>query len=235
MNYKQTIDRFRSIIERYAFEGKAVKDPRNGEIMAELSLTQMEWGNKFKLNEVAGTLDLVADQSLYTVGSNAYNIPSDLHDFKYIELNRTSDPYNLTRVSKDQMNAIYKCDGLPTKWTLYGTDDNRVLELDAIPENSYDVTNYPESRLNYLYQRKLEYFGGKTGTFSDYDETKADFGGSWKIEEVYHGFMIEYSAAKYVGDTNMMIYWEAKAKAQYDNRPTYVNTGLKYNMGIAND
>lgn len=234
MNYKASIDLFRSRYQTEAYNrGKTVKNLTNGEVMMYLSSAQNYLQANFGVYEKLHTLDLVSGQSDYAVGNTATTIPSDLQNINTIETAGNVEPIILDRVSKDQMNLELKANGLPTKYTVYGSNNSRVLELNSLPDASYDLTVYPRHRLNILYAPKLEIFSGSNGTFADYDEAQADFGGEWKIPSEWHGLIIDGALGYVYGDLMSKFY--AMAQEFANNRPTYIELGGNYYLGVENN
>lgn len=205
-----------------------------------LSQAQQYLGDTFSLYEKTGTLDLVQSQSLYTIGSGATNIPKDLLSIKTAELNGNTLQHTKTNkvgiTSKEEMNAIEKSTGLPKKLTIYNVNDNRVLEIDSIPEYSYDASSYPESRINYQYAARLDLFDSTAGTansitFSDYNTATAGYGGSWKIPAEWHSLIIEGALAEIFPDLKGQFIDNAR-RMQSMVKPKFVRKTLTYSLGF---
>ena len=97
---------------------KQVQDLSLPDIMYYLSVAQQYLNDEYHLYEINTTIDLVADQSVYVVGINAYNLPKNLQIIKSAELNGNNlqlpNGNKLTKTSKEFMDNQYKLAGLPS-------------------------------------------------------------------------------------------------------------------------
>lgn len=235
MNYKDSISIFRN---KAHIEARKRKEDElkltNNEIMFLLSEAQQKLSNKYQIFERSATVDFVAGQSIYSMGSGASNLPTDFLDLRYIKV-PFSPPYNLEEISKGEMDTIEKVSGLPSKYCLYNTGGQKVLELDVNPEYSYDVSLYPEYRLNLVYIARVGLFDSTAGTsasisFSDWDETAEDYGGSWKLPEDWHSLIINLALSEIYPQMYEGVSIEAERlfKSQFPIR----TIRLKYKLGM---
>ncbi len=225
MTYKLAIDQFRLRYRQICFERKLQPFGfTNREIMLMLSQLQKELGEK--IDEATADLILVSGQYEYTQGTGTANIPYDL--FNPLSVIRDTDTKPLRRTSitevrsrQQDVNTAY-----PTCYTLELTNNGIKFVVDK-----------GSGTLHILYARKFTLFGdsyipgteGETTNiydFSDYDETKTGYGGSFKLSEQFQPLMVEGALCTAFPD----LYQFYALKLADTNKPKFVNTKSRYNL-----
>lgn len=223
MTYKLAIEQFRLRYRQKCFEKKLSPYAfTNREIMLMLSQLQKELGET--RDEATADLLLVSGQYEYTQGAGVSNIPYAL--FNPLSVIRDTDTKPLRRTSivevrarQQDTNTIY-----PSCYTLELT--NNTIKF---------VVDKGEGTLHILYTRKFTLFGdsyvpaeGDTNKydFSDYDETKAGYGGSFKLSEQFQPLMIDGALCIVFPE----LYEFYALKLSDTNKPKFFNTKSRYKL-----
>ncbi len=223
MTYKLAIEQFRTRYRQLCFERKlSPYGYTNREIMLMLSQAQKELGET--RDEATADLLLVSGQYEYVQGTGTSNIPYDL--FNPLSVIRDTDTKPLRRTSMSEVrarqedtNTIY-----PSCYTLELT--NNTIKF---------VVDKGEGTLHILYTRKFTLFGdsydpsgGTTNIydFSDYDETKTGYGGSFKLSEQFQPLMIDGALCIVFPE----LYEFYALKLAGTNKPKFNNTKSRYNL-----
>lgn len=225
MTYKLAVEQFRTRYRQICFERKlSAYGFSNREIMLMLSQAQKELGET--TDEATADLLLVAGQYEYVQGETTSTIPYDL--FNPLSVIRDTDTKPLRRTSmaevrarQQDVNTTY-----PTCYTLELTNNGIKFVVDK-----------PLGTLHILYVRKFTLFGDSyipdplganvnEYDFSDYDETKTDFGGSFKLSEQFQPLMIESALCTVFPD----LYQFYALKLANTNKPKFINTKSRYNF-----
>lgn len=135
--------------------------------------------------------------------------------------------HQLEVISREDMSRITKIQGDPKRYTVYGTDNDKVLEIDTLPSEG--------SQLEYLYYARFEMFDETAGTsnslsFSDYDTSLSGYGGSWKLPLQWQNLIVEGAIAS-IFPEKMNLYL-SKIHNLHNRRPEYVSGRLRYSLGI---
>ena len=109
-------------------------------------------------------------------------------DIKAIKIGKTYRDEDVPPIERAGINEILKeakNGGDPTKWALVSNEsDNFIIEINSLPENDYDETDYPENFLMVYYYPRYRIYDSSYANYaelSDYDETETDYGGDWKL------------------------------------------------------
>lgn len=244
MDYKNSISRFRTVLKRESISRKLpVYKMSDNEIMLELSIVQEFIQNTYKARDRYTTVDLVSGQSEYVIGSGASNLPTDFDEVRNLELAGNTESYiiPLVPISKDQMNNLYKESGMPRYYCTYQNDGSKVLELDKIPDQSYDADAYPYARLNMNYYPKVIAFDDKAGT--DENITFPATGtnawvatsqtGVWVLPEKWQSLIIDGAIATVLSDDKLYSKFLLKCQDLNSKKYDKISMGLTYNIGIS--
>ncbi|HRK00917.1 MAG TPA: hypothetical protein PL089_15005 [Ignavibacteria bacterium] len=142
-------------------------------------------------------------------------------------INDSSYLHQLEMISREDMSRITKIQGEPKRYTVFGMDNDKVLEIDTIPGEGL--------ALEYLYYARFEMFDENAGTsnslsFSDYNTSLSGFGGSWKIPLQWQNLIVEGAIAG-IFPEKMNLYL-SKINNLHNRRPEYVSGRLKYSLGV---
>jgi hypothetical protein len=224
MTYKLAIDQFRLRYRQLCFERKlSPYGFTNREIMLLLSQAQKELGET--RDEATADLILVSGQYEYVQGSGTSNIPYDL--FNPLSVIRDGDTKPLRRTSMDEVRARQQDVNTtyPTCYTLELTNNGIKFVVDK-----------DSGTLHILYVRKFTLFGDSyvpvgVGAvneydFSDYDETKTDYGGSFKLSEQFQPLMVEGALCTVLPE----LYQFYALKLADTNKPKFINTKSRYKL-----
>jgi len=244
MDYKNSISRFKTVLKRESLRrGIPVYDMRDTEIMLELSVVQCFLQDTYKAKDSYAGVELVSGTSEYVIGSGASNLPTDFDDIRNIELAGNTEGYikPIYPLSKDQMNNIYKESGLPGYYCLYQNDSAKVLELDSIPDQSYDATAYPYAKLNINYYPKVIAFDDKAGTADNitFPATGTNAWvvtsqtGKWVLPEKWHLLIIDGAIATVLSDASLYGLFLTKCQDLASKKYDKISMGLTYNVGIS--
>lgn len=226
MYYSEVINAFRlEYADQCSNRGVTPRNFTNAEIMYKLSKIQKE------LCEVHRLFDTYYQKTL-TVGTNAYSLSSQyVFDIKHIQIDGATNTDSLTKSDIDEVKQSIT-NGTNSVPTLYNWDSvNETL--------TFDGTVTSGMKLNIWFWKKFWVFiPDPAGTrrnysFLDYDETKTGYGGSFSIPNEYISLMIDGAIASIFPD--MINSYMIKLNQAIINRPTSINFGLKYYMGIDND
>lgn len=180
MTFKQSINQFRTDYNHICRANDINElNLDEKEIFLNISKAYAELSFTERLIEKKGTVDLVLNQYEYTTGTGASNIPELLLDIIQVRFNDAgSNMIILDKVSYEDMPTTSRPGGLPTQWTLHGTNDARKLIIDTLPDQSYTSSN--GYRLTLLYREKVMLYSGTAeDSFASLDFGSATGGGSW--------------------------------------------------------
>lgn len=241
MNYREGYDQFITEYETACRErGVTPRNLTQKEAIMYLSKSQKYLGNNYDLVEADYNLNLTAGKYQYTEGTDQDDIPAEVKRIDFV--------HNSTRTIKlDKKNieelvpAEGRGAGLPTAWTLHGTNSSRTLEIDSIPDKSYgadlSLGEDPTYRLIIHYVKKLyTYTGSALNTFSDIDFTdEEEWGGSFSLPEgEWDDLIIMGAVAMAIGskakDLKAEFYDLAETKGK--KKPHYTSNKLKYSFGV---
>lgn len=237
MNYKIGCDLYRSRYEREAFIKRyPVPKMTDREILLELSIAQKELSETYRLTQKTQTLDLVLNQYQYVVGMGASNISTDILDIDSIFMNPSlttglgSEPVFLQKASLQDIGNIIKPSGQPQRYAYDDSDSDSVLWLDTLPAGySSDTT----SRLFISYNQRMYLLfdtpDNDNTTWSDYDETASDYGGSFKLPNQFHSLIVESALA--VAFPNLKEELYMKINKMVKSKPQSVSGKLRYSFG----
>lgn len=139
----------------------------------------------------------------------------------------------LRRVSREDMFRTDKQSGFPCEYTIYGTDDQRVFEINSFPDKSYGDDN--SYQLSYIYIKRIEPFDDTAGTtdsisFPNYDEGAIGFGGEWDIPLQWQPLLVEGALAEIF--EKRIPAFEAKIQELVQSTPKSITTSNKYHLGV---
>ena len=235
MNYKDSISLFRTQIDIEQFNRKApVMVMTDKQVMVYLSMIQNQLQRNYLLYEKSVDITLKAGICVYDVGTNAYNIPSDIYRIKNVSIpNQYPD---LIGISKDQMLASEK-ELVITKYCYYGTNENAKLEINAKPLYDYGI-NYPNSKLVLKYYPAFSLFDSKAGTTNatfpipngtlpnEWSEAVQD--GEWLLPPEWHDLIISGGVALIFKDLKKEWIMECERMTKDDK----IDLSLTYKIGI---
>lgn len=180
MTFRQSINQFRTDYNHICLSNDIREINLNEkEVFLNISKAYAELSFTERLIEKKGTVDLVLNQYEYTTGAGASNIPELLLDIVQVRFNDAgSNMVILDEVSYEDMPTVSRPGGLPTQWTLHGTNDARKLIINTLPDQSYTSSN--GYRLTILYREKVMLYSGTAeDSFSSLDFSSATGGGNW--------------------------------------------------------
>lgn len=236
MTYKTAIELFQTKYRLYCLT-KGIKEIRidKNEIFILITEAYARYANKHKLiqkvsvdNTTAQT-NLVAGQRVYTSGTGAENIPSDIDDIYMITLNDT-DKTPVDKVNISALRGIVAGSGTPSKYAIDKT--TKVLELDASPTASYAADN--SNRLIIHYTARVEPFtGAATGSYAALSFTATDFGGSFLTDDRWSALFVMAALSQ----MNVISVNEVEnlEKELIQSRPAFYDTELPTYLGCYND
>lgn len=237
MNYKVACDLYRSRYNRQAFKRKEpVPKLTDKEILLELSIVQKELSETYRLASQTQTLDLILNQYQYVVGTGASNIKADILDIDSIFMNPSSTtgvadkPVFLHKASLQDIGNILKLSGQPKRYAYVDGDADSVLWLDTLPAG-YSSDSTSRLFINYN-QRMFLFYNTQTNantTWSDYDETSATYGGSFKIPNQFHSLIVEGALANAFPELTEL--YLLKVKEMVRSKPQSVSGKLQYSFG----
>lgn len=194
MNYKETIDLFRSQYGDNCFSrGLQEKNFTDLNIFTRLSQVQSELSNKYRLYDVLTTFTVTATKTytLDTIAPDCLNV---------IKISYNGIP--LDKVSYDKISEYTTETGVPLQYSIYGTGSSRKLIFDLIPTETatYDIYYYKRLNVQGTVVDSGHWVDG------DYNETKTDFGGTWNIPEEFHYSIVEGALARIFPDMMIVHY-----------------------------
>lgn len=194
MTYKEGISRF-LLRYKYACLSQGLKQVKlsDKEALMFLSEPYADICNQEKLITSLATVDLIASQYEYSTGTGASNIPANLLDVFKVTLN-DSQFTKLEKVSG--FGDLNRISGQPTQYTILYTNNNRVLQIDSLPD-AYSTDT--DNRLNVHYCKKIfTYSGSAENSFSDLDFTSSSYGGSFLNPTEWDNVIIEGTIANLI-------------------------------------
>lgn len=163
----------------------------NADIMFKGSKVQQWLGNTYKLVKQTTGLRLQGGVSSYNTsdfeytGTLTYLDKIDFVTADKVMLNNGT--HLLSKVDLQVLESADKSAGFPQSYSFNPTIAGRQFEIDAIPNKSYaDDNNY---RLSINYSLRMDLF--PEGSFSDYAEDVANFGGSFQLPKEWDMAIIE--------------------------------------------
>lgn len=227
MKYKTGVSLFRSRYERLENKPKMT----DYEILAELSVAQQNIGNELRLpkssrDNATAQLTVNITNSVYSTGTGAGNVPTDIEHIIAIFLNddvrREVKPVS---VSKMRGYQIYSA--IPTFYTYYEVMGvGHKLEFDTKPDSAYLV--------DIRYIPKLELFvpsDTDNTTWSDFDETASDYGGKFKIPTVWENAMVLGALGLATLDANILGLYEAEVERLKLKAPIVASGKIPFDDG----
>lgn len=139
-------------------------------------------------------------------------------------------PKFLTKASLGDIGNVQRLAGLPTRYAFHDADDDSVLWIDSLP-NDYSADK--TSRLFIIYNQKMYLFfddpDNNNTTWSDYDESESDYGGSFKLPNQFHSLIVEGALA--TAFPELYKNYIAKANSMVRTKPVSVSGKLQYSLG----
>lgn len=230
MTYKDSIARYRTILERESFYRKLpLKKMGDKEIMLDLSNIQKQLQELYLLYITSTDVNFIAGTSQYLV-NRVYRIK---------EINIPEQYPALIGISKEQMDSVEKADGTPTKYAKYGADSGMYIEINAIPTNSYHITDYPNAKFRMFYYPKLDLFDSFAGTTTN--KTFPDTGtnlwnevtqqGVWLLPNEWHSLIIDGAIADIFPDRKESFY--NLCNEMYKRKDSIIDLSLTRMIGIS--
>jgi len=249
---------YRSRYHRQAVKRKEIVPKLNDkEILLELSITQKELSETYRLKKKTAVLDLVANQYKYVAGTNTYEIPKDILDINLLitydapvesggfgfdfgfdfgwggEIEFLSSygvPNFIAKASIADIGNISRCSGNPSRYAFHDEDDDSTLWINSLPAG-YDADR--TSRLFMIYNQKMFLFydseDNNNSTWSDYDPTASDYGGSFKLPNQFHSLIVEGALA--TAFPELMNNYMLKVNQMVHSKPVSVSGNLRYQLG----
>ncbi len=159
-----------------------------------LSMAQAELNNEYYLIEknsqdnTTPQTTVSAGTDKYYAGTTAGKIPLDILKIYKCILSSDASTLEVEERGADEIVNVSKSSGKPSYYTLHKQNSDLYLEFDCLPDDDYTMSLYYVPRLDI-------YFGaGGTNTnktFSDYDTTKAGYGGSFLLPALFDNILIE--------------------------------------------
>jgi hypothetical protein len=209
--------------------------------MGYLSKAYAYLANTYELVEAEPpkTLRLKLDDFEYDSGTGNENLPTNVLRVHTVKLT-SGDGAPLGKMDVDGVN--YSNDarpsGLPSKYGIRGTNANRKLIINSIPDKSYaDDNTYA---LIIYYKEKIFRFNNdqSVGSFTDLDFTDetGGWGGEFKLPTEWEDLMIAGAVAYATGIGSLKSEFIAMAEQMNKKRDdkTYVNRKPKYRLGVWN-
>jgi len=242
MNYKTGIEIFRIRLNDYLAQyppRRVMPEFTDMEILLRLSETQAFICNKFKLVKRNHYLKLVSGQYRYAVDPSApysgYNtIPNDILVMDNVWLGTEAETPVLPTSMATITGGTARGSGLPDRYAIDGADNGTVLEINTKPDKSYsDDSTY---KLVFNYSRKIRLFDPSNyslnSTWDDFDPTKTDYDGNFKIPEDYFSIMVMGAISKIVPQITGM--YENELIALASNKSTSFPITTQYWFGVEN-
>lgn len=226
MTYKEALSLFRV---RYTRNAKDKLDIlTDDEILAEMSVIQSDLQNTNMLVQVTDSLTINNSTAIYTAGSGANNIPTDI--LKIIKVWLDDD----MRSVLDPISISYARDwarsaGQPYAYTILYQNDAMTMELDAVPDKQYT--------LHLLYIPQYTIYTGSGGInvgteWSDVDHSAVDGGGSFKLPLSWHSIIVDGALANALNDDKMMMMYRDRVERALLSRPVHFSGELPYDNGV---
>ena len=236
MYYKEAYEIF---LTDYENEMKnAGKQPRKlepGAVLSFLSRAYAYIGNTYELVEGdVKQVNLVSGQYEYTTGTGHSNIPKSvlrIHTVKRQDASETQ----LDKVGLLYMPRGERESGVPTKWSVQGTNSARKLILNTSPDKSYaDDNTYA---LSVYHKEQITIFTGTaTDSFSNFNLNSAGWGGEFKLPTEWDMLIIQGALAEAMSSSGKRqeFYQMAKLKILEggDKSKSYQSRKVPYRLGV---
>jgi hypothetical protein len=167
--------------------GKQVYNQTEDDALINISIALAEINNNHYIAEKTTSLVLSKTTDKYTMGTDPTlgQIPYDLMSIIRFDLDNIG---SVNPVSIFKLRGYTKCAGSPRFYSIYLSNDSKVLELDCLPQDNYTAT--------ILYNPKCDIYYGAGGVntntmWSAFDKTSAGYGGSLPIENRYVNAVVE--------------------------------------------
>ena len=205
-----------------------------------ISNVYADLSNRYRLIEQLATTDLVLGQAAYTAGIGATNIPLSILDIKRVVLN---DAYGtpLEKYSISETAFSGHPTGLPTRFSIDLNNDNKILTIDTVPDQSYTAGS--SYRLNIVYYLKIiPYSGAADGTFTGIDFSKSGFGGNFLTDTIWDDVIVLGTLANVLPDivkigrsgtaSPYKLEFERKVQELLKSKPINSSSKVTYNLGV---
>lgn len=237
MTYKEGYEQFVVDYENeMKNQGKAPRKYGPGEVLSFLSKAYVYLGNSYELVEAVPVMvRMVAGQYEYTTGATSTQIPANVLRIHTVKLHDDAQT-EIEKVGLLKMPRGERDTGLPSKWTVQGTNSGRKLIINTAPSKGYaEDTTYA---LDVYYKEKLFRYtnAAATGTFSDVDLAEADWGGDFKLPTEWDDMIISGAVAFAMSAPGQIneFYNMAKQRSIEGGRKdkSYVSRKPKYRLGV---
>ena len=212
MTYRQSVDFFRTLYTG----GKKLTDEQ---ILMYISIIQSDLQNKYGLwikssrnNTTAQTTCTVGTATI-SEGTSATTIPNDIKSIFSICLNDTPVT-SLKPTGQSEFKNTVKVQTKPQYYALYSvgatTGSALTLEFDSKPDVAYELT--------IMYLPKCEIFtgSGTDTTWTDWDKSESDWGGSLKLPSDWHTLIVQGAVAMLMPELKQEWYAEVRDKRRYE-------------------
>jgi len=138
----------------------------------------------------------------------------------------TNYPAFIERASMADISDAFRQGGAPSKWAYFDADDSSELWINSLPSE--------DSKLLLVYHPRMYLFGENSNdttnpTWSDYDENEPDYGGSFKLLNMFHSLIIDCALATEFPDLTEM--YLLKVREMVKRRPRSHSFRLHYHLG----
>ena len=233
MTYKEGISLFKSRYRRYT-DKTDMAQLIDDEVLLELSVIQSELQNthyltdKSSRNNSTPQVTITAGTSIYTAGSGAGNIPSDIKSIISVSLNDTVKT-SLIACGIENLRDSVKPNGKPYRYALYLQNGNMTMELDTNPDTNYTMT------IIYTPYFEIYYGAGGVNTcdiWSDVDYTATGYGGSFKLPKEWHNVIVDGALANVLQEPKLLQLYQMKVDKMLQNQAVSGSGSIPYNDSV---